>query len=170
MADSFQKEIPKARVNIALDVETGGNRKKMELPLKMLVVGDFTNGKSTGRVAERERININNGNFEAVLREMGPEARFEVPNELARDGGEIAVNLKFDSMRAFHPDRVASQIPEMHSMMAMRNLLKDLKANLLDNAGFRKELEKIVKDQPELTELKGRLEEILGATPAAVGE
>ncbi|KIH76530.1 type VI secretion system protein ImpB [Geoalkalibacter ferrihydriticus] len=170
MADSFQKEIPKARVNIALDVETGGNRKKVELPLKMLVVGDFTNGKTTGRVAERERTNINKNNFEAVLRNMAPEARFAVPNELTRDGEEIAVNLKFDSMKSFHPDRVANQIPEMHSMMAMRNLLKDLKANLLDNAGFRKELEKIVKDQPELAALKGQLEEILGPVPAAGGE
>ncbi|WP_305042639.1 type VI secretion system contractile sheath small subunit [Geoalkalibacter sp.] len=170
MADSFQKEIPKARVNIALDVETGGNRKKVELPLKMLVVGDFSNGKSKGRVAERERTNLNKGNFEAVLRDLSPEARFEVPNELARDGSEIAVNLKFDAMKAFHPDRVANQIPEMHSMLAMRNLLKDLKANLLDNAGFRKELEKIVKDQPELAELKGQLEQILGPVPVAGGE
>ncbi|WP_429884444.1 type VI secretion system contractile sheath small subunit [Geoalkalibacter halelectricus] len=170
MPDSFQKEIPKARVNIALDVETGGDRKKVELPLKMLVVGDFSNGQSTGRIAERDRTNINKSNFEAVLRDLSPAARFEVPNELARDGSEIAVNLKFDSMKAFHPDPVANQIPEMHSMMAMRNLLKDLKANLLDNAGFRKELEKIVKDQPELAELKGQLDQILGPVPAAGGE
>jgi type VI secretion system protein ImpB len=170
MADSFQKEIPKARVNIALDVETGGARMKVELPLKMLVVGDFTNGKSVDRVAERERTAITKSNFEAVLRDMAPEAHFAVPNELAGDGSEISVNLKFDSMKAFHPDRVASQIPEMHSMMAMRNLLKDLKANLLDNAGFRKELEKIVKDQPELAELKGRLEGILGPVPVTGGE
>lgn len=170
MADSFQKEIPKARVNIALDVETGGSRKKMELPLKMLVVGDFTNGRTQGKVAERERTEINRNNFEAVLRDMAPEARFSVPNELAADGSEIGVSLKFDSMKAFHPDRVANQIPEMHSMMAMRNLLKDLKANLLDNAGFRKELEKIVKDQPELAELTGQLEKILGPVPATGGE
>ncbi len=44
MADSFQNEIPKARVNITLDVETGGARKKLELPLKMLALGDFSGG------------------------------------------------------------------------------------------------------------------------------
>jgi type VI secretion system protein ImpB len=42
--------------------------------------------------------------------------------------------------------------------MAMRNLLKDLKSNLVDNAKFRKELEKIVKNQPELEGLKAELE------------
>ena len=46
MADSFQKEIPKARINISLDVETGGAKKKIELPLKMLVMGDFSNSKN----------------------------------------------------------------------------------------------------------------------------
>lgn len=167
MADSFQKEIPKARVNIALDVETGGNRKKIELPLKMLVVGDFSNGRTKGRVADRERHDINKNNFEAVLKDLAPEVRFEVPNALAGDGSDIGVKLNFESMKDFHPDRVANQIPEMHSMMAMRNLLKDLKANLLDNAGFRKELEKIVKDQPELAALKGQLQQVLSSTPTA---
>ncbi|ELL7149851.1 type VI secretion system contractile sheath small subunit, partial [Escherichia coli] len=36
-------------------------------------------------------------------------------------------------------------------MLAMRSLLRDLKANLLDNATFRKELEKILRD-PELSQ------------------
>ena len=166
MADSFQKEIPKARVNIALDVETGGGRKKMELPLKMLAIGDFSNGKTRGRVADRERININKNNFEAVLKDLSPEAKLVVPNELAGDGSDIAVNLKFDSMKSFHPDQVANQVPELHSMMAMRNLLKDLKANLLDNARFRKELEKIVRNQPELEGLKVQLEKMVAGESA----
>ncbi|WP_224795598.1 type VI secretion system contractile sheath small subunit, partial [Pseudomonas fluorescens] len=34
MASSFQNEVPKARVNIKLDLHTGGAQKKIELPLK----------------------------------------------------------------------------------------------------------------------------------------
>ena len=66
MAKSFQKEIPKARVNITLDLETGGAKKKKELPLKVLALGDFSRGKTTGPVAERERIDINKNNFDNV--------------------------------------------------------------------------------------------------------
>ncbi|HAT3613098.1 TPA: type VI secretion system contractile sheath small subunit, partial [Klebsiella michiganensis] len=40
---------------------------------------------------------------------------------------------------------------QLRAMLAMRNLLRDLKSNLLDNATFRKELEKILKD-PALTQ------------------
>ena len=42
MADSFQNEVPKARINLKLDLHTGGASKKMELPLKLLVTGDFS--------------------------------------------------------------------------------------------------------------------------------
>ena len=167
MADSFQKEIPKARINISLDVETGGAKKKLELPLKMLVMGDFSNGKTQGRIADRERVNINKNNFESVLKDMAPKARYQVNNLLKNDGSELDVELQFDSMRSFHPEQVANQIPELHSMMAMRNLLKDLKSNLLDNAKFRKELEKIVNNQPELEGLKQELEKVIAAKTAA---
>jgi type VI secretion system protein ImpB len=160
MADSFQNEIPKARVNITLDVETGGARKKLELPLKLLAVGDFSSGKGTGRVADRERININKENLESVMSELSPEANFTVDNMIKNDDTEIGVNLKFDSFKSFHPEQVAKQVPEVDNLLAMRNLMKDLKSNLLDNGNFRRELERIVKNRPELEGLKAELEKI----------
>ena len=160
MADSFQKEIPKARVNITLDVETGGARKKLELPMKLLCMGDFSNGKATGRVAERERIEINRNNLEQVMTQLAPEVHYSVPNVIRKDGSEVSVDLAFTENKSFHPEQVAKQIPELDNLLAMRNLLKDLKSNLLDNSKFRKELEKIIKNQPELEELKAELEKI----------
>lgn len=44
---SFQSEIPKARINLKLDLHTGGASKKTELPLKLLVAGDFSNGQES---------------------------------------------------------------------------------------------------------------------------
>ena len=160
MADSFQNEIPKARVNITLDLETGGARKKLELPMKMLAIGDFSGGKTKGRVADRERININKETLEQVLSDFSPEAKFSVDNEIKRDGSEIGVNLKFDKFEAFTPERVARQVPELDNLLAMRNLLKDLKSNLLDNGKFRRELERIVRNQPELEGLKAELDKL----------
>jgi len=160
MADSFQKEVPKARVNITLDVDTGGARKKLELPMKLLCMGDFSNGKATGRVAERERIEINRDNIEQVMTQLAPEVHYSVPNVIRDDGSEISVDLTFTDFKSFHPEQVAKKIPELDNLLAMRNLLKDLKSNLLDNSNFRKELEKIIKNQPELEELKAELEKI----------
>ncbi len=52
----------------------------------------------------------------------------------------------------------------------MRNLLKDLKSNLLDNGKFRRELEKIVQNQPELEGLKAELDKLAPKEEAGAEE
>jgi hypothetical protein len=42
-----------------------------------------------------------------------------------------------------NPLKEMTAVPQLRAMLAMRNLLRDLKSNLLDNATFRKELERI---------------------------
>lgn len=157
MADSFQSEIPKARVNIRLDLHTGGAQKKVELPLKLLTVGDFSNGKAEGPLSEREKINVNKNNFNSVLAELTPQMNLTVKNTLANDGSEENIQLQFQDMKDFEPEQVARQIPQLRAMLAMRNLLRDLKSNLLDNVTFRKELGKILKDPSLSDELRNEL-------------
>ncbi len=92
MAESFQNEVPKARVNIKLDLHTGGAQKKVELPLKLLVMGDYSNGQDTRALAEREKVSINKNNFNAVLADFNPRAKIAVENTLAADGSELPVD------------------------------------------------------------------------------
>ncbi len=159
MSDTFQKEIPRSRINIALELETDGASQKSELPLKMLVVGDYSNGQNDEELAERERTLISKNNIEQVLKNMSPKAQFQIDNHI-EGKGHIDVNLKFDSFKSFNPENVAGQVPELNKLMAMRNLLKDLKSNLLDNSSLRKELERVLQNQPELDELKSKLDEL----------
>ncbi|WP_336234096.1 type VI secretion system contractile sheath small subunit [Enterobacter bugandensis] len=113
MADSFQNEVPKARINLKLDLHTGGASKKMELPLKLLVAGDFSNGQDTAPIFEREKVNITKNNFDSVLSEYSPKVNLTVKNTLADDGGEDNIQLTFQSMKDFTPEQVAAQIPEV---------------------------------------------------------
>ncbi|MNB62695.1 hypothetical protein D3C81_64270 [compost metagenome] len=159
MSDSFQNEVPKARVNLTLDLHTGGARKKVELPLKLVVMGDYSNGKEQCPLSEREKININN-NFNSVLADLNPAVNLSIENTVAGQGNKDDITLTFGSMADFEPEQVARQIPQLRAMLAMRNLLRDLKSNLLDNATFRKELEIILKD-PSLSDiLRGELSEL----------
>lgn len=157
MSESFQNEIPRARVNIKLDLVTGGAQKKVELPLKLLAVGDYSNGRAEGTLSEREKININKNNFNSVLADLHPEVSITVKNTLANDGSEENVKLAFQNMKDFEPEAVARQIPQLRAMLAMRNLLRVLKSNLLDNVTFRKELETILKDPGLTDELRSEL-------------
>lgn len=157
MADTFQNEVPKARINLKLALHTGGAQKKVELPLKLMTVGNFSNGKETRPLSEREKINVNKNNFDSVLSEFNPEINLAVQNTLAGKGSEENILLQFSCMKDFEPEQVARQIPQLRAMLAMRNLLRDLKSNLLDNATFRKELEKILKDPALSQELRDEM-------------
>lgn len=157
MADSFQSEVPKARINLKLDLHTGGASKKTELPLKLLVTGDFSNGQESAPLSEREKVNVTKNNFDAILSEYSPKVNLTVKNTLADDGSEDNIKLTFQSMKDFTPEQVARQIPQLKAMLSMRNLLRDLKANLLDNQTFRKELEKVLLDPALSAELRDEL-------------
>lgn len=165
MSDSFQSEVPKARINLKLDLHTGGATKKTELPLKLLVAGDFSNGQEDASLSERVKVNINKNNFDAVLSEYSPKINLTVKNTLADDGSEENISLAFQSMKDFSPEQVSRQIPQLKAMLSMRNLLRDLKANLLDNQAFRKELEKILLDPALSAELRAELSALAPKQP-----
>jgi type VI secretion system protein ImpB len=56
---------------------------------------------------------------------------------------------------------VAKGIPELSKLLAARNLLKDLKSNLLDNRSFRARLEEIIKDPKAAKALQEELKKIV---------
>lgn len=157
MSDSFQNEVPKARVNLRLDLHTGGASKQVELPLKLLVTGDFSNGVEQRPLSERNKIDVNKNNFNNVISEFSPSVKMTVENTLAGDGSEEDINLTFQNMKDFEPEQVARQIPQLKALLSMRNLLRDLKSNLLDNATFRKSLEAILRDPALSDELRAEL-------------
>ncbi|MEE3664821.1 type VI secretion system contractile sheath small subunit [Brenneria sp. g21c3] len=157
MANSFQDEIPSSRVNIKLNLHTGGAEKKVELPLKLLALGDYSNGQDDRPLTEREKISINKDNFNNVLAEYAPKVKISVKNTLAGDNSEDDVELTFRDMKDFEPEQVARQIPQLRALLSMRNLLRDLKSNLLDNSTFRRELENILKDEALSDELRAEL-------------
>jgi type VI secretion system protein ImpB len=156
-SDSFQNEVPKARVNIKLDLHTGGAQKKVELPLKLMVLGDYSNGRELRPLSERSKVDINKNNFNSVLADFQPHLKIAVPNTIAADGSDASVELSFRNMKDFEPEQVARQLPELRALLAMRNLLRDLKSNLLDNVTFRRELERILKDDALSSELRAEL-------------
>lgn len=157
MSNSFQEEIPKARVNIQLDLHTGGSKKKVELPLKLMVMGDYGNEKDQSSLSERKKTSINKSNFNNVLADFNPLLNLTVKNTLSGENSEENIKLRFKNIKDFEPEQVARQIPQLRALLSMRNLLRDLKSNLLDNATFRKELEVILKSDVLSDDLRSEL-------------
>ncbi|WP_436883555.1 type VI secretion system contractile sheath small subunit [Enterobacter asburiae] len=154
---SYQSEIPKARINLQLDLHTGGAQKKSELPLKMVVSGDFSNGRETAPLSERNKVNINKLNMQQVLAEFAPSTSFDVKHTDGDEETEEKINLTFRHMKDFSPEHIARQVPRLHAMLMMRNLLKDLRANLLDDVSFRRELLEILRNPALSDELRAEI-------------
>ncbi len=171
MAGSFQNEIPPARINLKLDVGKGDAKKKVELPLKMLVMGDFSKKPKDERVVEREKISIDKNNFEQVMESMDLSLKYSVDDKLSGEKEKsIPIDLKIRNMKSFSPDNVAKNIPSISRLLAARNLVKDLKSNLLDNREFRKRLEQILKDGEASTALLEELKKIVPDESTEGGE
>ncbi len=167
MAQSFQKEKPPARINLFLEVQKGNAKQKLELPHRMLVTGDFKGKEESTPLEEREVINVNKDNFESVMKSLDVSMESTVKNKLKGAGDEdLKVNLKIDSLKSFTPEEVARQVPELSRLVAMRNLLQDLRNRVVSTAQFRKQLESIVKDKDALDRLTAELDQVVARDAA----
>lgn len=159
MAGSFQNEIPPSRVNIRYVKDTGGATEELELPLKLLVMGDFTLQEDSTPLEDRDRLNIDKNNFGAVLKDQKLALDIVAKNTLAGEG-DMPVKLKIDSLSDLTPTGIANQIPELAVMLQVRNLLKDLKAKVVSNRDFRKQLESILQDKTKMDSIIAELDKI----------
>ena len=97
--------VRKPRVHITYEVETEGAEIQRELPFVMGVMGDFS-GDPTAPLqplADRKFIQIDRDNFNDVMAGMTPGLNLKVDNKLADDGGQMAVDLKFNAIEDFEP-------------------------------------------------------------------
>jgi len=138
---------PRERVNIVYKPATGDAQEEKELPLKLLVMGDFTGQADDRPLEDRKPVNVDKDNFNDVMRSMNLKADLQVANKLSeKEGGEMAVNLKFSGLKDMEPEAVANQVPELKKLLELRDALTALKGPLGNVPEFRKKIEALVKD------------------------
>ena len=138
---------PKERVNIVYKSHTGDKVDEVELPLKLLMVGDYTGAPSDEVVEDRPTKNIDKDNFDDVMKGYNLNLNFNVASKLdAREDEEIPVDLKFNGIKDFSPDNVAKQVPELNALLELRKELLALKGPLGNIPSFRKTIQRILSD------------------------
>lgn len=141
---------PKERVNIVYKPATGGAQEEVELPLKLLVLGNFTERADERTVEDRKPIAIDKDNFESVLKAQKLQLDMSVPNKLDEKAGPddmIHVQFSIEELNDFTPDHIVEKVPELNAMIALRDALKALKGPLGNIPDFRKKLQELVQDQ-----------------------
>jgi type VI secretion system protein ImpB len=149
---------PKERVNIVYKPATGNAQAEVELPMKLMVLGDFTQRADDTQLEERKPVSINKDNFNDVMGQHKLNVNINVADKLSgKEGEEIGVNLKFNSMNDFAPTAVARQVPELQKMLDLREALTALKGPLANMPAFRKKIEELLKDPAQREKLMKEL-------------
>jgi type VI secretion system protein ImpB len=153
-----QSVAPKERVNIIYKSQTGDAQEETELPLKVLVVGDYTGRPDGTPLEERKPINVDKENFNDVLANQKLELAVAVPNKLVDEkDASMSVSLKFKKLDDFSPEGVVNQVPELKQLLELRAALTALKGPLGNIPAFRKKIEALLGDEEKRKKLMKEL-------------
>lgn len=151
---------PKERVNVTFKPATGDAAEELELPLKMMVLGDFTQQEDERKLEDRKPFSVDKNNFNDVIEKQNLNIQFGVKNQLqeGEEGNEeIPVNLSFKHINDFDPASIVEQVPELKGLMDLREALVSLKGPLGNVPAFRKAIEDALVDESAREKLLNEL-------------
>ncbi|MFO0575165.1 MAG: type VI secretion system contractile sheath small subunit [Polyangia bacterium] len=161
MSESTQHKLDRVRsprVHITYDVEIGGAIQMKELPMVVGVMADLAGQRDDlPKLKERKFIEIDRDNFNEVLGKLNPTLKFRVQNQLAKDGSQTTVDLKFSNIDDFHPTALAKQVPQLRALLEMRQRLIDLITKLDGNDELQAVLQKLLQDPAQLQAVRKAL-------------
>ncbi len=150
---------PQERVNITYKASTGDAQEEVELPLKLLFIGDYTGRPDSRAVEDRKPISVDKDNFQKVLGEQNLSLNLTVPDKLSdQSDAQLGLSLKFRSLNDFSPEGVAEQVPEIKKLLELRQALTALKGPLGNVPAFRKKIQGLLGDG----DARGKLMKELG--------
>lgn len=152
---SIQDELPKSRLTLRYRTEIHGQPEDIELPLRLLVLGDFSGGytKKTKEKAleEREVLSLNGKNTTAIMEKMQMCLK-------VTDGEEQEHTLPITSMDSFWPTHISENIDSLQHLLNGRKALKDVLSLINNSKKFRRAISELVIDREVIKNMKGKLE------------
>lgn len=136
---AVQDEVPKSRLTITYKTEVNGEPAVVNLPLRLMVLGDFSTGSSKDRkldLEDRKLRSLDGRNTNEVMKDMGISMDVVVPNKISPDEESMRVKVNFDSMSSFSPEEVAKQIPQIRSLLLLKKLLEEIQSNIANKKEF----------------------------------
>lgn len=163
MAKKMASVAPQERINIKYVPATGDQQAEMELPLKLLITGDFKGHGEEMALEERPIVRIDKDNFDEVMSGAGLHLAMQVPSRLSEGQEEdtLSVGLQFKAIKDFSPDAIARQVPELNKLLELREALVALKGPLGNVPAFRKQLQTLLADEKARSALAKELNLVL---------
>jgi type VI secretion system protein ImpB len=150
VAEDENSVAPIERVNIKYKSRAEGGE-DVEIPFKVMVIGDFSFRENATPLGERKPTEINKDNFDQVMVSKNLELKIQVDDKLSgvRDAA-LPVNLKIESLRDLTPDGIVNKVPEMKRQLELAKALQEVKADLANPAklaALRARIDKVLHDK-----------------------
>ncbi|MCP4176323.1 MAG: type VI secretion system contractile sheath small subunit [bacterium] len=156
--------VPKSRITIKYRTEVNGKPKDKEIPFKLLMLGDLSNGNSVDRsidLDERRIRNLDGKNLDATMKDMKMTISMTVKNQInSEKTPTIDIDLPIDSIKSFNPSVIAERVPQLKSLMILKKLIKELETTVDNNKIFRQKLGEILTNEESLSKIKTELSNI----------
>lgn len=156
---AIQDEIPRSRLTLTYKTEIEGEKETVNLPLRMLVMGDFSLGESADRkmdFEERRLRKLDGTNLNDVMKDMGMKLKVSVEDVI--DGGpDLDIELPITRMASFSPDEIVNHVPKLKGLVALKQLLEQIQSDISNVKKFRALLAQAYKSKENVQELRTQL-------------
>jgi type VI secretion system protein ImpB len=143
-------EIPKSRLTLTYRTTVRGQSEEVQLPFRLVVMGDLSGGSSRDRQVDLDRRTfrrLDGKNLTDVMTDMKMSVKVSVPNRIDPDKApDLSAELPITSMRSFTPAEVAKHVPKIKSLLVLKKLLLEVQANLDNRKEFRRLMRQLAAD------------------------
>jgi len=112
------------RVNLVYQSNTGSGAQDVELPFRVLVLGNFTCDERADFFDNQTPVSVNNENINSVLSSFNISFDLSVEDKLTDKGdAPLSFHLSINSLKDFHPDQLLNAIPVFQQLQSLREAL-----------------------------------------------
>ncbi|MBN8232440.1 type VI secretion system contractile sheath small subunit [Corallococcus macrosporus] len=158
---AIQDQLPKSRITLTYRTTINGEQETVNLPLRLLVMGDYSLGTSEDRKTDletRKLRSVDGRNLDELMKDMKMSANFQVANRINPDvEEELNVTLPIDRMKSFHPDEIVKHVPKLKALLLLKTLLVEMQSNIDNRKDLRRELYELFSKPEQLKELLNEL-------------
>ena len=166
MTVSIQDELPRSRITLKYRTTISGQPEDVNLPFRLLVMGDFSGGSSKDRkddLEDRKLRSVSGKNIDSLMEDMKMSVSFTVPNMINPDvEADLNVTLPISSMKSFHPDEIVKNVPKLKALRLLKELLRETQSNVDNRKDLRKTIYELFKDPNALKDVLGQLKDYSG--------
>jgi len=138
------------RVTIEYKVTKGNVVKKIEIPFKLLVMGDYANREDDTSIDKREKVRIdklNKNKFDDVIKKFKPVIKTTVKNKLSNiDNDDLSLVIPIHKRKDLDPDGLIEIIPELKERHEARKAVAALKGPLANDPKFKEKVNNMSKN------------------------